>query len=77
MIDWRTLFKKRGIHIAALFALGVILHLNHLWVNGMPGNDDGTYAAGALDMMDSGDWLTPRFNGYPQLARLRRCGTGS
>lgn len=67
-VHWRTRLQNPGFHLAALFALGVILHLNHLWVNGIPGNDDGTYAAGALDMMDSGDWLTPRFNGDPQFS---------
>src|SRR5262245_59790775 len=64
--DWRAFLKKPQFHLAALCVLGVALHLNHPWVGGIPGNDDGTYSAGALDMRDSGDWLTTRFNGDPQ-----------
>ncbi len=60
--------RALGFHVAALCVLGVCLYANQLWVGGLPGNDDGTYAAGALDMMQAHDYLTPRFDGEPQFS---------
>ncbi|MBI4050938.1 MAG: glycosyltransferase family 39 protein [Elusimicrobia bacterium] len=52
-------------HLIALLISGVALHLNQPWINGIAGWDDSWYAAGAVGMLDTGEYLTPMYNLHP------------
>ncbi|MEJ2769683.1 4-amino-4-deoxy-L-arabinose transferase, partial [Mycetohabitans sp. B46] len=47
--------------LVLLFALAWFLQLN--WRHLVP-SDEGRYAEMAREMLITGDWITPRYNGY-------------
>ncbi|MBI4051716.1 MAG: glycosyltransferase family 39 protein [Elusimicrobia bacterium] len=60
-----SIWEKPAFHVAVQIVLGIALHLNRPWLGGLQGWDDAWYAAGALGMLESRDFLTPMINGSP------------
>ena len=60
---------RRGAVLVALFALLGVLWFGGLELRGLFAPDEGRYAEVPREMLESGDWVTPRLNGIKYLEK--------
>ena len=63
---FRALAARPGLHGAAFVLLAVAILFAHLGESHLANFDDCYYAQKAKEMVRSGDWLTPHFQGVPR-----------
>ncbi|RPJ04262.1 MAG: phospholipid carrier-dependent glycosyltransferase, partial [Deltaproteobacteria bacterium] len=60
---WQGSMKKREIGVCLFFAGSFIILFLNLWGRNLENHDYLRYAEVAKEMIQSGDWIVPRFNG--------------
>lgn len=65
-VPYAQFLSDPRFHLGLVILLAMTLLFSKLGTNGLPNYDDCYYAQKAKEILQTGDWMTVRFNGYPR-----------